>query len=175
VDQESGLYHQEHFEQTMRYEMARVLEAEKPLGLMIVSLKKNDTDLCALLGDLFKKMLRKIDVPARLSTGELAVIFPRVNLGRLSRLVEKVEEVITAKSPGLKPRYGFAFYRPNSPEELPELLNQARFFMDAGSFSESLQAKSGHFAESALLAEEKETLFKGFSSLCEDKPKDFLE
>ncbi|MDR2338941.1 MAG: GGDEF domain-containing protein [Deltaproteobacteria bacterium] len=167
VDPESGFFHEEHFLRTLSSELARVQESGKPLGLLILSLEGKPKGIYPALAAVFAKELRKVDVPARLSAGGIAVILPRVNAPRLSRLIEALERLASGSFPGLKLGYGFASCGPGSASEPAALLKGA---LDTVAGPEGLlrllKEVSGKHSGSALLAEEKETLFKGFSSLC---------
>jgi GGDEF domain-containing protein len=172
VDSESGFCHQEHFERTLRCEMARVLETEKPLGLLVLSLKGAGPERYAALGEVFSQELRRIDVPARLSDGSVAVILPRVSLLRLSRQLPRIDGPLREKRPPLKAEYGFSLFRADGGEDPQDLLREAREFMSAEELSKKLRDKSGRFADSEVLAEEKDTLFKGFSALRGETPEE---
>jgi hypothetical protein len=167
VDPESGLYHEEHFERSLAYEIARALESEKPLGLLLLSQVGGAALPWAGLGAFLGRELRRIDVPARLSGGELAVILPRVGIPRLAKLVEGLEREFPAGGPGPGLSYGFVLCRPTGSEDPAWLLREARGFSGgAPGLLAALRERVGKIAGSRLLAEERETLFKGFSTLC---------
>ncbi|MDR1035349.1 MAG: hypothetical protein LBT40_01860 [Deltaproteobacteria bacterium] len=168
LDPESGFYREEHFELSLRYEMNRTLEAEKPLGLLLVSFEGG---LPGFFAGFLQERLRRIDLPSRLGRGEAAVIMPRVNPSRAGRLVERLGADLAADGrmggAGM-PLFGAALAWPNDTVTPEGLLARARESLDtAAATSERLMSGRGPYAEAEteLVAEEKETLFAGFSLL----------
>jgi hypothetical protein len=168
LDPESGFYREEHFELSLKYEMSRSLEAEKPLGLLVISFEGG---LPGFFAGFLLERLRKIDLPSRLGPGEAAVIMPRVNPSRAGRLVERLGHDL-AEGGGLAgakaPLFGAALCWPNDVMTPESLLAKARASCDGASVTaEKLLSGKGLYAEAQteLIPEEKETLFAGFSEL----------
>jgi hypothetical protein len=152
--------------------MARSLEAEKPLGLLVISFAGG---LPQGFTELLTERLRKIDLPARLGPGEAAVIMPRVSPTRAGRLVERLGEDLAGCGwpAGSEPRFGTALAWPNDSLTHEELLAKARASCDdAATMAERLLSGKGPFSEpeTAIEAEEKDKLFAGFSELRGRKP-----
>jgi hypothetical protein len=168
LDPESGFYREEHFELSLQYEMDRSLEAEKPLGLLVVSFEGG---LPGFFAEFLLGRLRRIDLPSRLGRGEAAVIMPRINPSRAGRLVERLGLDLAADGRlpgGVMPRFGVALAWPNGVMTSEELLVKARESADTAAVTaERLMSGRGPYseAETELVAEEKETLFAGFSLL----------
>jgi hypothetical protein len=167
LDPESGFFREEHFELSLKYEMARSLEAEKPLGLLVVSF---NGALPGFFAAFLRERLRRIDLPSRLGPGEIAVIMPRVNPSRAGRLVERLGADLADRQPldcGM-PLFGAALAWPNGTLTAEGLLAKAMAAADtAAATAERLMSGKGPYAEAEteLVAEEKETLFAGFSLL----------
>jgi hypothetical protein len=167
LDPESGFFREEHFEVSLKYELARSLEAEKPLGLLVVSFPGG---LPGFFSGFLRDRLRRIDLPSRLGTGECAVIMPRVTPARMGKLIERLGEELGGRGPaeGPPPLFGAALAWPNDIITAEELLAKARAASDtAEATGGRLVQGTGPYAETdtALAPDEKETLFQGFSQL----------
>jgi hypothetical protein len=166
IDKMSGLSHEYHFQCALRSEMERVYEGEKPLGLLIMPLKQASEACWREISDLLYKALRRIDVAGRLKKeNELAILFPRVTLPRIPKLLTTLEDAYTARYSKRKPKFGFALFWPNSLGTAEDFLEEARVLTDARELSKNIRKRIGQVADSALLPEEKDTLFQGFIAL----------
>ncbi|MDR2461296.1 MAG: GGDEF domain-containing protein [Deltaproteobacteria bacterium] len=164
IDVATGLYHEEHFLLSLEYEMARHLEAEKPLAMLLVSPVKDLGDFS--LAKFFQANLRKIDLPAKLSTGELAIIMPRMSPARASKIVGKLGEGLERL--GENPKVGAVVIGPNENLNVLKVISKAReSYAPFKSLATDLLNLTGAFKGEAteLLAEEKDSLYAGFSSM----------
>jgi GGDEF domain-containing protein len=172
LDPVTLLYHEEHFLVSLKYEMARSLEAEKPLGLLLINFGE-EAEPPLFLSELLERNLRKIDLPSRLRSGEIAIVMPRVNVVRLGKLVEKLGREISGKDKSIKALFGAVILSPNQSSESPEAaLRKGRAaYASYEKLSEDLTNLKGSFGaeDTALRSEEKESLYEGFKSLREEK------
>jgi GGDEF domain-containing protein len=174
LDPESGFFREEHFALSLKYEIARSLEAEKPLGLLLVSF---GGAFPASFAGTLRERLRRIDLPSRLGPGEAAVIMPRVIPSRAGRLIERLgADLAGEEGPGGgPPLFGVALAWPNDSATPDGLLAKARASLDAAAaVADRLLNGKGPFAEAEtqLAAEERDSLFAGFSRLTGGIPAD---
>jgi GGDEF domain-containing protein len=123
------------------------------------------------LGILLKGILRNSDLIALLSSGELAVIMPRLNFECLERLLERLEGEFSPEGSFKKchaPLFGVSLVAPNmglSPQGMMVAARESLQPIKGLKGYLKSQKKLIEGEETALKAEEKELLFQGFSNL----------
>lgn len=101
LDDMTGLYNRTHFETCLGVEWQRSARTAEPLSLMLIDLdefKSVNDNYSHQVGDLLlqavsaqmKILVRKTDVPARLSGDEFAVLLPNTDLAQAKAAGEKI-------------------------------------------------------------------------------------
>ncbi|MDR1545585.1 MAG: hypothetical protein LBU12_02485 [Deltaproteobacteria bacterium] len=170
LDQATGLYHPEHFRITFLNELKRMDRTERPLGLIVAQLGQPAPEALKALGSFFKKTLRPLDQAAHLKDGEVAILLPETDRDQALALIESLglefefNPLLQGRLVGL----GAALARPyedRAPEDL--FVNARESLGPAAEAAARILSGAGPWAEAdtALAAEEKDSLFLGFSRL----------
>jgi GGDEF domain-containing protein len=170
LDQNSGLYHPQHFQLSLSYEFNRMERTEKPLGLIILRLCKAEVSDFRKLAAFLKSALKPLDLAARLNDEEVAVLIPEADRDRAVRLIEVLgQEYATAgKLCGPRVVFGAALARPYQGGKPDELVQKARENVGpANEVAQKVISGSSPWAEveTALAGPERDSLFNGFGSL----------
>jgi diguanylate cyclase (GGDEF)-like protein len=145
-DRETGLLSKRSFERKFKYELSRAKRYKRPLSLAVISIDdfavigKQYGDLC--IEDCFRamtraisKVIRDVDIPARLERDQVVVLFPETYSSRATicgaRLCEKIKkEIINDKLRFLQVRASVGVVSfPTHGREGDELLNKAVKFL----------------------------------------------
>jgi GGDEF domain-containing protein len=170
LDQTSGLYHFQHFELSLKYEHARMLRTEKPLGLIVLRFSEaRDIDFHNLA--LFLKCsLRPLDLAARLASDEVAILIPEADKDRAVRLLKVLgqEYAPGGDLEGPTVAFGAALARPYQGDFPNDLVQKARENLgQALEVAQKVISGSSPWIEvdTALAAPERDSLYNGFGSL----------
>jgi hypothetical protein len=171
LDPESGLYHGEHFELSLKCELERPDQFERPLGLIVVALNgRGQKSGWSVLGQFLKNRLRRLDMASRLKDGSLAVLLPRTGLKKTVGLLQELGQFFDSQKElkGWAPRFGAALIRPSDGQGPSSFLAMAT--KELGLASEVavklLEDKKAILeADTALVPAEKASLFDGFQCL----------
>jgi GGDEF domain-containing protein len=169
VDPLSGLYHRQHFQLSLAYELGRMNRTERPLGLVVVRPARSGARAVRAVANFLKTSLRPLDVAARLGEREIGVLLPEADRDRTARLLGALAARFGDGGPdGGGLAYGGTLARPWEDWTPERLLARARDGLDAASvvIARTLDA-AGPWAEAntALAGPERGALFDGFSSL----------
>jgi GGDEF domain-containing protein len=169
LDPASGLYHRQHFQLSLTYELNRMERSEKPLGLVVIRLPEGGAKMMRPLGSFLKKALRSLDTPAQLGRLEAAALLPECDRGRVTRLLSTMAERYGDGGPNISViAYGGALARSWEDWTAAKLLARARRDMNSASaVIARLLAGAGPWAEvtTAVVAAERDSLYEGFTSL----------
>ena len=168
LDDESGLYHRDHFHSVLGQELARLDRWGRPLSLIIFDVPALDQAAWGLLSRLIVASLRRIDLAARLDRTKVAVIMPDADRDRAGRWLADFLPRLSAEIPLSSPavRYGCALALPWERQLGHDLLERALENMKEGK-AESAPAIdfSAQTSATAIAADERSLLFDGFKSL----------
>ncbi|MDR2368630.1 MAG: GGDEF domain-containing protein [Deltaproteobacteria bacterium] len=170
LDQKSGLYHSQHFELTLGNEFRRMERTDKPLGLILVRFSgAKDADYQNLAAYL-KNSLRPLDLAARLTGGEVAILIPEADRDRAVKFLTALgrEYGPNGKLSGPPVAFGASLARPFQAGGPDELVQAARD--NVGPAQEVAQrllsgASPWNEVDTALAGPERDSLFNGFGSL----------
>jgi GGDEF domain-containing protein len=170
LDQKSGLFHSQHFWLSLNYEFRRMERAEKPLGLIVLKFAKpKDSDFIALAAFL-KNATRPLDLAARLTGGEVAILIPEADRDRAVRLLELLgrEYEPGGKLAGPMVLFGAAMARPFQGGGSDDLVNKARDSLGlAQEVAQRIISGTNPWTDvdTALAGPERDSLFNGFGIL----------
>lgn len=167
LDEESGLFHQDHFRSVLSQELARLDRWERPLALVILELPHPEAETWAVFGSVLKNSLRRIDLPARLSGRRAAVILPDADTARVRRWFLELLAELERAGCGQDILCGRALARPWEGCRAEELLARAEADLGREDLSGFL-ADEGDFEQesaTAIASDERNLLFAGFKTL----------
>jgi GGDEF domain-containing protein len=176
LDIVSGLYHPEHFELSLSYEFSRMERTEKPLGLVLVRLGEAAEDCLKafkVMGSFIKSALRPLDLAARLGEREVAILMPEAQRDRAVRLLLALGREFEANPLFSGASFGASLARPYEGAGPADLLRRAgQNTGSAQQVAKKLLSGASPWAEidTALIADEKDSLFDGFSVLSAPLP-----
>jgi hypothetical protein len=160
----------EHFFLSLKRELTRMERTEQPLGLIVVRAPDSYSGGLRALGSFFNHNLKPLEVAARLSESEAAVLFPEADVKRIVWLLKALEKDFDnrAEPLGSPPGFGVILVRPLDGLEAGKIVALAR--EKIRSAAEAVDEMSrGDWARveinTSLAAAEKESLFRGFNSL----------
>jgi GGDEF domain-containing protein len=173
IDERSGLYHGQHFQLSLTNEFRRMERAEKPLGLIVVRISQAKDEDFHQLSTYLKSVLRPIDLAARLTGGEVAILIPEADRDRAVKLLKTLgrEYEASGKLAGPEVVFGASLARPFQGGGPDELVQRAReHFGSAAEAAQNVLSGSNPWFEvdTAVAGPERDSLYSGFGSLSRD-------
>ena len=157
-DQESGLFHRDHFLAALELELARLDRGSRPLSLALVELPRAAD--WAAFGRLALDALRPIDLAARLSDRRAGFLFPEAGAARARR---RLADFLVGLEDGTG-SVGLALAQPREGRSAGEMLTQAeRNLREDG--PRTIDRRPEADPATAIAAEERGLLFDGFRTL----------
>lgn len=166
LEEETGLYRFWHFKSVLTQELARLDRWERPLSLALIDAPGLRGADWASLGEILRFSLRRIDLAARVSKDQAAVIMPDADEHRARRwLAEVIADLEKARfGPGL--RYGLALARPWEGHTVGDLMRAAADNFGANPLENTEDGDDCEdYCGTAIAAEERNLLFAGFQAL----------
>jgi hypothetical protein len=161
LDPQTGLYFREHFFLTFNNELARLDNYQKALGLLVVSLGEEPS--WPKIGPRINAVLGKSDQCTVLDAQSAAILMPETGPKKVARILTDLNREL-----GPQARYGLTLVWPGHLTDCQEMLSKAQ--ADLQEFVKTQQKLADEHGpwsarETALIPEEKESLYAGFGQL----------
>jgi hypothetical protein len=164
------LYHPQHFNLSLSYEFSRMERTEKPLGLILVRYREPENSVLQKLAVFLRGALRPLDLAARLSEEEVAILIPEADKDKALRLLAALGREFGPKGSLCGPAvvFGAALAKPyqgGGPEDLVRRARENPGDAEAAAARISAVSSPWSEADTALAGEERDSLFSGFAAL----------